>query len=145
MSSLVPAFASSVLLTYLAFTAGLGSQLTYRLGVIAVMFVPPIIPKYDWYMTGIAWTALAVGVYIAIDRNRPDIAAPTRPPQRARGTQNIAFAIVMIAGSCKHLGVFQRHAKCIRSHRKLLVRVYACLDRVAPDIQKRCLFCCRFA
>ena len=116
VSSLVPAFASSVLLTYLAFTAGLGSQLTYRLGVIAVMFVPPIIPKYDWYMTGIAWTALAVGVYIAIDRNRHDIAEPTRHHQRARGTQNIAFVIVMIALISFMTGAFSYRPQVIMSN-----------------------------
>lgn len=68
IGSLAPIVLASFLLTYLAITSGLSSMLTYQLGVVATTILPPIIPKYDWYMLGVSSVLLTVGVYIAIDR-----------------------------------------------------------------------------
>ena len=68
IGSLAPIILASFLLTYLAISSGLPSMLTYQLGVVATTILPPIIPKYDWYMLGVSSVLLTVGVYIAIDR-----------------------------------------------------------------------------
>lgn len=69
VSTYIPAIIASFLLTYLAVAAGLPSMLTYRLGVLAATLLPPIIPKFDWYLVGVSLILLSVAVYIAIDRN----------------------------------------------------------------------------
>lgn len=96
ISDFVPALASSALLTYLALSAGLKGMLTYRLGLIAMMILPPIIPKYDWYMIGVTAILLAIAVYLVVDR----LVATGRTP-RTRHHLNRAVEVswtgVMIA------------------------------------------------
>lgn len=65
----VPSIVSSSLLTYLAFTGGFGSMLAYKLGTLAILLLPPIIPKYDWYLIGTSSVLLAAAIYIVIDRS----------------------------------------------------------------------------
>ncbi|MFZ1258551.1 MAG: signal peptidase I [Candidatus Saccharimonas sp.] len=71
-SNVVPMVVASFLLTYLAATAGLPSQLTYQLGYIASVILIPVIPKHDWYLIGVSSVLLTIAVYIAIDRTRKD-------------------------------------------------------------------------
>ena len=73
VANIMPTVAASFLLTYLAFTAGLPAQMTYRLGVLAATLLPPIIPKHDWYLTGIISLLLAIIVYITIDQTRDGV------------------------------------------------------------------------
>lgn len=68
VGSFVPTILSSFLLTYLAISSGLPAMLTYQLGVVATTILPPIIPKYDWYLLGVSSILLTVAVYVAIDR-----------------------------------------------------------------------------
>ena len=42
ISDVLPVVVTSLLLTYLAVTAGLGPQLTFRLGVVAAIYLPPL-------------------------------------------------------------------------------------------------------
>ncbi len=35
--------------------------------MVAITILPPIIPRYDWYLLGISWLLLALMVYITID------------------------------------------------------------------------------
>ncbi len=53
ISGFIPAILSSFLLTYLAITGGFAAMLVYRLGLVAITILPPIIPKYDWYLQGV--------------------------------------------------------------------------------------------
>lgn len=69
VANVIPAIFASLLLTYLAVSSGLPAMLTYRLGVVAATILPPIIPKYDWYLLGVSSIVLTIAVYIAIDRN----------------------------------------------------------------------------
>ncbi len=69
VANIIPAIVSSFLLTFLAVSSGLPAMLTYRLGVVAATILPPIIPKYDWYLIGVSSVLMAIAVYIAIDRN----------------------------------------------------------------------------
>ncbi len=69
VATIVPAIMTSLLLTYLAVSSGLAAMLTFRLGLLAATILPPIIPKYDWYLIGVSTVLLIVSVYIAIDRN----------------------------------------------------------------------------
>lgn len=80
VAEVLPAIASSMLLTYLAFTCGFGAQLAYRLGVVAIMIIPPIIPKYDWYLIGVTSILVAVAIYIVMDQT----AQGAQPHNRAR-------------------------------------------------------------
>lgn len=70
VTDIIPAFATSALLTYLALTSGLVSQLTYKIGLVAMMILPPIIPKYDWYMLGVSSLLLTICIYLVIDRSQ---------------------------------------------------------------------------
>lgn len=112
----IPSVASSLLLTYLAFNAGLGPQLTYRLGLVAILYLPPIIPKYDWYLTGIAWLLLAVAVYIAIDRTRKDLAVNGRHYKHARRAYDVMFIIVTVVLAMFMVGAFSYQPKVIMSN-----------------------------
>ena len=116
VSVLVPAIASSMLLTYLAFNAGLGPQLTYRLGLVAILFLPPIIPRYDWYLIGIVWLILSVAVYIAIDRTRRDLAINGRHYRRAKRAYDVMFLVVVIALALFMVGAFAYEPQVIMSN-----------------------------
>ena len=72
VSNIMPAIVSSLLLTYLAFTAGYAAQLTFRLGMLAIVLIPPIIPKFDWYLSGVTTCLITIAVYVVIDRSRQD-------------------------------------------------------------------------
>jgi len=84
-SDMVPAVAASFLLTYLAIVGSLPAQLVYHMGLVACLILPPILPKYDWYLQGISLVLLAFSVFMALyrtRRDRADTAAP--PPRRSR-------------------------------------------------------------
>jgi len=95
----VPAIVGSLLLSYLSVTGGLGTQLAYSLGVVALTVLPPIIPKYDWYMTSMSSILLAIAVYIMIDRTKSDTdeVRARRRRRRPKFTFDVAFALVMAA------------------------------------------------
>lgn len=116
VSTVLPALVNSFLLTYLAFNAGLGPQLTYRFGMIAALYIPPIIPKYDWYIVGVSWLLLAVATYVVIDRTRKDVAINGRHYHRARQASNIIFVVVMIVLSLFMIGAFSYQPQVIMSN-----------------------------
>ncbi|MBP9667458.1 signal peptidase I [Candidatus Saccharibacteria bacterium] len=116
VSSVVPAIASSFLLTYLAFNAGLEPQLTYRLGLIAILYMPAIIPRYDWYLTGIAWLVLAIAVYITIDRTRKELAINGRQYRHARRAYDVMFLMVIVVGALFMIGTFSYRPIAIMSN-----------------------------
>ncbi len=68
VSNILPAVAASFLLTYLAFTSGLAAMLVFRIGVVLIAIVPPIIPNYDWYLIGISSLLMTIVTYILIDK-----------------------------------------------------------------------------
>jgi signal peptidase len=82
-----PSLIMSALLTYLTLAAGLPAQLTFRLGVLAATLLPPIIPKYDWYLIGISYMLLCMAVYIVLDRGTRQSTAV-----RARRTAHVRIA-----------------------------------------------------
>jgi signal peptidase len=82
ISDFIPAIISSFLLTYLAITGGFAAMLVYRLGLVAITILPPIVPKYDWYLQGVSLIILAVSIYIALDRTRQDKQAERRHARR---------------------------------------------------------------
>lgn len=116
VSTALPALVNSFLLTYLAFNAGLGPQLTYRFGMIAVLYIPPIIPKYDWYIVGVSWLLLAVATYVVIDRTRKDVAINGRHYHRARQASNAIFVVVMVVLSLFMVGAFSYQPQVIMSN-----------------------------
>lgn len=68
VANVVPAFATSFLLTYLALTSGFASMLIFRLGMVLIAVVPPIIPNYDWYLIGISSLLLTLATYLLVDK-----------------------------------------------------------------------------
>jgi len=104
----VPALVSSLLLTYLSVSTGLGSQLVYSLGIMAITVVPPIIPKYDWYMTSMTSILLVVAVYVMIDRStdESDEARIRRRRRHPRVAFDAAFVLVMVALVMFMIGAF---------------------------------------
>lgn len=116
VSTVIPALASSLLLTYLAFNAGFGPQLTYRFGMLAVLYLPPIIPKYDWYIVGISWLILAVATYVTLDHTRKDIAVNGRHYHHAHRASNIIFVVVMAVLALFMVGAFSYQPQVIMSN-----------------------------
>lgn len=123
VATVAPAIASSFLLTYLAFNAGYWPQLTFRLGLVATLYLPPIIPKYDWYLTGISLLLLSIAVYIAIDRTRKDLAINGRHYRHARRAYDVMFAIVMVVLVLFMTGAFTYKPEIILSNS--MVPVYS--------------------
>lgn len=78
VSDFIPAIAASILLTYLAIACGMPAQMTYRLGVVAMTILPPIIPKYDWYLLGASALLLTVIIYLVVDRTQQERHERTR-------------------------------------------------------------------
>ncbi|TXG77204.1 signal peptidase I [Patescibacteria group bacterium] len=117
ISDVLPVVVTSLLLTYLAVTAGLGPQLTFRLGVVAAIYLPPIIPKYDWYLAGMAWLMLAVAVYVVLDRNRDGVASKRRPRGRhPRRAADIMFLIMTVMLVLFMTGAFSYRPRVIMSN-----------------------------
>lgn len=94
VANAMPAVVASLLLTYLSFTAGQGAQLVYRLGMLAIVIVPPIIPKYDWYLNGVTSMLVAIAVYITVDRMRQD--KTDDQPRRRRGHPRRAYDVMLV-------------------------------------------------
>lgn len=105
---IMPAIVNSLLLTYLSVATGFGPQLVYGLAVVGLTVLPPIIPKYDWYMTSMSSILLAVAVYVLIDRSR-DESDETRVRRRHRRPKvafDIAFGLMMVTLVLFMTGVF---------------------------------------
>lgn len=96
VSDIAPGLVGSALSTYLAVAYGLPAQMTYRLGVVAMAILPPIIPKYDWYLLGVTSILLSVIVYIVVDRTQRHT-QPARSKHRATRAFNIMWAGCIVA------------------------------------------------
>lgn len=106
-ATVVPAFASSLLLTYLAVAAGFGSMLVYRLGIVAIGLLPPIIPNYDWYLIGISSLVLVIAVYLVVDSMLQEQSTRTNRHYRlVQRASNTMYVLVMIAVVSFMTGVF---------------------------------------
>ena len=100
VADFIPAILASFTLTYLAITSGLATQLIYRLGLVAIVVLTPIIPNYDWYLQGISLILLAVIIYAVVDR---DAQANVRHPYRQRNPRR-AFDVLWFAGTLALVG-----------------------------------------
>lgn len=106
-SDVAPALANSLLLTYLAVSAGLLGQLVFRLGLVAITVLPPVIPKYDWYMIGVTAIILAAAVYIIIDHESYDQDVRVKRHQQRPGLAfDVMFGVVTTGLVMFMLGVF---------------------------------------
>lgn len=120
---ILPAGVMSLLLTYLSVAAGFGPQLVYGLGVIAAAVLPPIIPKYDWYMTSMSSVLLAVAVYMVVDRSGggTDAERLRRRHRRPRLAFDAMFGVFTVALVCFMTGVFTYKPVVIMSNSMLPV------------------------
>lgn len=115
VSDIVPALAASLLLTYLAVACGLKSQLTYSLGVVAMTILPPIIPKYDWYLLGVSSVLLAIVVYLVVDRTQQERHTATRH-QHTHRAFDAMWVVSMTALIMFMTGVFAYKPSAIMSN-----------------------------
>lgn len=115
VGTIVPAIANSLLLTYLAFNAGFVPQLVYRMGVLGTALLPPIIPKHDWYMTGLGSLLLVIAVYVSIDRTRKDIEVKGGHYRHAHRAYDAMFVVAMVALVVFMSGFFSYKPEAIMS------------------------------
>lgn len=116
VATVLPALVSSLLATYLAVAVGLWPQLTYRLGIVAIMYLPPIIPKYDWYLAGISWLLLAIAIYAVIDRTRQEAVPAHHRPRRIKFASDVMFICTMVALVLFMTGAFSYTPQVIMSN-----------------------------
>lgn len=96
VSDIIPTFVASMVLTYLAIACGLKAQLAYSLGTVAMTILPPIIPKYDWYLLGVSSILLAIIVYLIVDRTQQERHTQTRR-QHTHRAFDVMWVITMVA------------------------------------------------
>lgn len=124
VADIVPVLAQSLLLTYLAIAVGLKGQLVFRLGIVAMTFLPPILPKYDWYMLGVSALLLVSAIYIVIDRmqQKQDESTPMRRKKyTSRVAFDVMFVMVMVAMALFMTGAFSYKPVAIMSNSMLPV------------------------
>lgn len=115
VSDFIPALAASTLLTYLAIACGMPAQLTYRLGVVAMTILPPVIPKYDWYLIGVTSVLLTVIVYLVIDHTQQERHQRSRK-QHTHRAFDAMWAITMLALILFMTGFFAYKPSAIMSN-----------------------------
>lgn len=96
VSHVIPVLASNIVLTYLVFVAGLGSAIVYRLALVVGAILLPIIPRYDWYLEGIAGLLLAAAVFVAVDYTRRDLRRSRRPRHHSPSIYYQALSITLL-------------------------------------------------
>lgn len=104
----VGSLATSAVLTYLAINAGLRAQLVYRIGLLAIVLLPPVIPKHDWYMIGMAAVVIPVAVYLVLEKftRSEDYRRQTVRQHDSSKVVNGMFFVVMVVMVMFMTGVF---------------------------------------
>ena len=105
---IVGSLATSAVLTYLALCAGLKAQLIYSLGLLAIVLLPPVIPKHDWYILGMSSVLLSIATYMVISKystHEPGQSRRTRTYRSSRAV-SVMFVLVMVAMVMFMTGVF---------------------------------------
>jgi signal peptidase len=96
VSYMMPIMSVSYLMTYLMVTSGFRTAVTLRLGLVASSVVLPIIPKYDWYLTGLSMLLLAISVFVALEHLRRGVGAE-RHVRHLRLMHRFSDAIMLLA------------------------------------------------
>lgn len=115
VSDFIPALTSSALLTYLAVACGLPAQLTFRLGVVAMTILPPIIPKYDWYLLGASQVMLTIVMYLVINRTQQERHERSRR-HHTKWAFDVMWTVFMVALILFMTGVFAYKPSAIMSN-----------------------------
>lgn len=111
----IPAVVHSIVLTYLAYTAGIRSMLVYRLAIDLLLLLP-ILPRHDWYV--VAMSALLIGTTLTLilDRTRQDRSRTFRFRQRhINWVGESAFGLALLGLILFMTGVFSYHPTAIMS------------------------------
>ena len=117
IATILPAIAASFLLTYLALTSGLAAMLVYRLGMVAIAILPPIIPNYDWYLIGISSLLVSMTTYLLVDRQLQHQLTPKRHQlQHIKHANDIMFVAVLIGVAAFMSGFFSYRPLAIVSN-----------------------------
>jgi signal peptidase len=117
VASIVPVFAASFLLTYLALTSGFASMLVFRLGVVLIAVVPPIIPNYDWYLIGVSSLLLTIVTYVLTDKQiQHQRSHRSKQLQHLKKANDIMFVIVIVGLAAFMSGFFSYRPLAILSN-----------------------------
>ena len=111
----VPVVVQNVVLTYLAYTAGLQSMLVYRMATDLLLLLP-IVPRHDWYV--VSMSALFVGtiLLLALDRTRQDRSLVFRFQRRhINWVGESAFGVTLLGLVLFMTGIFSYHPIAIMS------------------------------
>lgn len=117
MELVVPALSTSFLMTYLVVTSGLRVAVSLRLALVASTILLPIIPRYDWYMTGVSTLLLAVGVVVALN-HVTTVHGPERQVRHRRSLHklsDITGLLVLVAIVTFMTGVFSYRPLAVMS------------------------------
>lgn len=117
VSSIIPATVTSFLLTYLALTCGLASVLVFRLTLVIIAVVPPIIPNYDWYLIGISSIILSVVTYLITDKQiQQQSTHRTKQLGRIRRATDVMYIALICALAAFMSGLFSYRPMAILSN-----------------------------
>ncbi len=117
IASVIPALAASFLLTYLALTSGLMTMLAFRLGMVAIAIVPPIIPNFDWYLIGTSYLLLTLAIYLIMDRQLQHQTTHARHHiQHLKRANDLMFVTVLIGLAAFMSGFFSYRPLAIVSN-----------------------------
>ncbi len=99
-STLLPAIAAGVLMTYLSYIGGASLPIIYRLVILLPEFIVPIIPDLDWFVSAIIGLSLPIIVFVYL--NYVHISKKQRLSKRDRKKYNPivyapAFAFIALA------------------------------------------------
>lgn len=106
VANIVPSFAASFLLTYLALTSGLATMLVFRLGMVLIAILPPIIPNYDWYLIGISSLLVTITTYLLIDKQLQHKDAPKRHHMQHIKRANDVMFVALLLGLAAFMSGF---------------------------------------
>lgn len=115
---IVGSLATSAVLTYLALCAGLKAQLIYRLGLLAIVLLPPVIPKHDWYMLGMSTVLLSIATYLVLSKYSAHESGQARQARTYKSSRLVSamFVLVMVAMVMFMTGVFAYKPMVIMSN-----------------------------
>lgn len=73
---ILPIIMYNITQTYLAYTAGYGAMIVFAMAWLVIYTLLPIMPNYDWYMTGMSAIVASISVMLLLDRTRQDVDRP---------------------------------------------------------------------
>ncbi|HMS93527.1 MAG TPA: signal peptidase I [Candidatus Saccharibacteria bacterium] len=111
----IPVLVQNIVLTYLAYTAGLQSMLVYRMATDLLLLLP-IAPRHDWYMVAMGSLLVGTILLLTLDRTRQDRSRVFHFRRRhINWAGESAFGLTLVGLVLFMTGVFSYHPVAIMS------------------------------